>query len=86
MTQVAKPQGKPNHRKLLLQALAGAVCGGVGMYLGMTFIERGAPAAPDVVVSLRVALVYFLTGALVGLGALARASERTRSMSRTWTR
>jgi hypothetical protein len=71
MTQVATPQGKPSHRKLLLQALAGAVCGGVGMYLGMTFIERGAPSAPDVVVGFGVALIYFLTGTLVGLGALA---------------
>lgn len=73
MTDVATPQGTHSKRKLVVQLVAGAISGGVGMYLGLSFMESGTEGALslDAVIGFGVALVFFLTGALVGLGALA---------------
>ena len=62
-------------RKVLLQLILGGVCGGVGMFAALTFLEgrSGAKVDPVDAVAIGTALVFALMGLLVGLGALAPA-------------
>ena len=59
-------------RKVLLQLVLGAVCGGVGMFTALTFMEgrSGAKVEPVEAVAIGTALIFGLMGLIVTLGAL----------------
>jgi hypothetical protein len=75
MTEIADAATKPKTRKVLLQMLAGAICGAAGMIAGMTLLDRSVEGAPSATLAagLGTGLVYLLTALIIGLGLLLPA-------------
>lgn len=73
MTDLATAAPKSKWRKLILQMLAGAVCGAFGMIGGMWLIDGSSDGLPppEVALGMGVGIVYLLTGLLVILGTVA---------------
>ena len=73
MTDLATAAPKSKWRKPVLQMLAGAGCGALGMIVGLRLIDGNGEAlpSPDIALGMGVGIVYLLTSLLVILGTLA---------------